>query len=138
MRISPIRNNYYNNTSNKKVSNPNFKAVLSPSATKRVLNMLKPAITETIVGEDISILKRISNTLFNKYSHKGTTSYGVMVIPDNNLREFCTNIKIPFLGNLNLMKGFCVSAGGKYSPMPIWTRVYETKLVLIPKNKIYA
>lgn len=137
MRISPIRNNYYNCHSNKKTSALNFKAILSPSEINRVLKMIKPAVTETIVSEDIGILKRISNLLFRKYLPKGIDSYGIMVIPDNNLIGFCKNIKKPVV-DLNSMKGFCVSAGGKYSPMQIWTEVYESKLVLIPKNKIYA
>ena len=137
MKVSTIKNNYYNQISKKKASSPNFKSILSPSEINRVLKMLKPAITETIVSEDVGILKRISNLLFRKYLPKGIDSYGIMVIPDKNLKEFCSNIKAPF-DKLDLMKGFCISAGGKYSPMQIWTEVYESKLVLIPKNKIYA
>ena len=137
MKVTSIKNNYYNYTSKKKVSSPNFKAILSQTEINRILKMMKPALTETIVSEDISILKRISNLLFRKYLPKGIDSYGIMVIPDKNLKEFCVNIKTPF-DKFASMKGFCVAAGGKYSPMQIWTEVYESKLVLIPKNKIYA
>ena len=136
MRISSIKNNYYSCNSNKKTFVPNFKAILPQTEINRILRMLKPAVTETIVSEDIGILKRISNLLFRKYLPIGIDSYGIMVIPDDNLKGFCSNIKAPF-DKLNLMKGFCVAAGGKYSPMQIWTEVYESKLILIPKNKIY-
>ena len=132
MQVSLIKNNYYN--SNRKVSAPNFKAILSPSETKRVLRMLKPAITETILGRDIDTIKMTFHRLARKYSPRGINSYGIMVIPDKNLREFCGN-KIP-IDKLDSMKGYCVSAGGKYSPMQIWTEVYETNVVVIPKNKI--
>ena len=135
MRIQSIRNNCYNTDSNKKISSPNFKSILSPSEAQRVLNMLKPAVTETIIGDNISILKMVFNSLSRKYLPRGVDSYGVMLIPCKNLLEFCKGIKIP-TNKLSSMKGFCVSAGGKYSPMQIWTEVYETKLVLIPKNKI--
>lgn len=137
MRISPIKNNYYNCHSNKKTYVSNFKAILPQEEINRLLRMLKPALTETIVSEDIGILKRISNLLFRKYLPKGIDSYGIMVIPDKNLKEFCENIKAPF-NRLNSIKGFCVAAGGKYSPMQIWTEVYESKLILIPKNKIFV
>ena len=137
MRISQIRNNNYSYSSNRKSYAQNFKSILPASEIKRLLGMMKPAVTETILGSDIDILKRISNLLFRKYLPKGMESYGRMVIPDKNLKEFCSNIKAPF-DKLDLMKGFCISAGGKYSPMQIWTEVYETKLVLIPKDKIYA
>ena len=137
MRISPIKNNYYNCHSNKKTSIPNFKAILPQTEINRVLRMLKPAVTETIISRDTDILKRISNLLFRKYLPKGIDSFGIMVIPDKNLKEFCANIKAPF-DKLDSMKGFCIAAGGKYSPMQIWTEVYETKLVLLPKDKIYA
>ena len=137
MRISQIRNNNYSYSSNRKSYAQNFKSILPASEIKRLLGMMKPAVTETILGSDIDILKRISNLLFRKYLPKGIDSYGIMVIPDKNLKEFCSNIKAPF-DKLDLMKGFCISAGGKYSPMQIWTEVYETKLVLIPKDKIYA
>ena len=137
MKVTSIKNNYYNYTSKKKVSSPNFKAILPQTEINRILKMMKPALTETIVSEDTSILKRISNLLFRKYLPKGIDSYGIMVIPDNNLKGFCSNIKAPF-DKLDSMKGFCIAAGGKYSPMQIWTEVYESKLVLIPKNKIYT
>ena len=133
MRVSSIRNSYYNPLSRKKLSSPNFKAtILSQPEINRVLKMLKPAVTETIVSSDINIFKKISNILFRKYLPKGIDSYGIMVIPDKNLMEFCKNIKMPNV-NLNSMKGYCISAGGKYSPMQIWTEVYESKLVLIPQ-----
>lgn len=137
MRIFPIRNNYCNCVSNKRKTTANFKAILPPSEINRLLRMFKPTVTETIVSKDFDILKRISNMLFRKYLPKGIDSYGVVVIPDKNLKEFCMNIKAPF-DKIDSMKGFCVAAGGKYSPMQIWTEVYETKLVLIPKDKIYA
>ena len=137
MKVSSTKSNYYNYTSKRKVSSPDFKAILPPKEIKRILGMMKPAVTETILGNDVNILKRISNMLFKKYLPKGIDSYGMMVIPDKNLTDFCKNIKMPFV-KLNSMKGFCVAAGGKYSPMQIWTEVYESKLVLIPKNKIYA
>ena len=137
MRISQIRNNNYSYSSNRKSYAQNFKSILPASEIKRLLGMMKPAVTETILGSDIDILKRISNLLFKKYLPRGIDSYGMVVIPDKNLMEFCKNIKMPFV-NLNSMKGFCIAAGGKYSPMQIWTEVYESKLVLIPKNKFYA
>ena len=133
MRISPIKKNYYNCQSNKKTSVPNFNAILPQTEINRILRMLKPKVTETIVSKDIDILKRISNLLFRKYLPKGVDSYGIMVIPDNNLKGFCSNIKVPF-DKLDSMKGFCIAAGGKYSPMQIWTEVYESKLVLLPKK----
>ena len=132
MKVTSIKNNYYNYTSKKKVSSPNFKAILPQTEINRILKMMKPAVTETILGSDIGILKRISSLLFKKYLPRGIDSYGMVVIPDKNLMEFCKNIKMTFV-NLNSMKGFCVAAGGKYSPMEIWTEVYESKLVLIPQ-----
>ena len=134
MQISPIRNIYNNYSSNRKTSAPNFKAILSPSETKRVLGMLKPAVTETIFGKDINTLEIIFRRLSKKYLRQGIDSYGIMVIPDKNLHEFCAG-KIPS-DKLDSFKGYCVSAGGKYSPMQIWTHVYETNVVLIPKNKL--
>ena len=136
MRISQVKSNYYNNNSYKKKASPNFKSLLSPSETKRILGMLKPAITETIFGQDINTLHMTFRRLARKYQPKGIDSYGIMVIPDLNLSEFCTSKN--FSNKLDLMKGFCVSAGGKYSPMQIWTEVYETNVVLVPKNKIYT
>ena len=135
MRISSIKTNYYSYNLNKKTPVPNFKAILPQTEINRMLRMLKPVVTEAIVSKDTGILKRISNVLFRKYLPKGIDSYGIMAIPDNNLKGFCSNIKAPF-DKLDLMKGYCVSAGGKYSPMQIWTEVYESKLILIPKNKI--
>ena len=135
MQISTIRNNYYN-TLNKKVNSPNFKSLLSPKHTQRVLNMLRPAVTETVFGKDMSSLRMTFDRLSRKYLPHGIQSYGVMVIPDKHLKKFCAN-KIP-PKKLSSMQGYCVAAGGKYSPMQIWTEVYETNVVLVPKNKIYT
>ena len=136
MRITTIRNNYNNSYLRKNMFVPNFKSILSPKHTKRVLSMLKPAITETIFGQDINAIKMTFDRLSRKYLRQGIDSYGIMAIPDKNLREFCTS-KL-YMDKLDSLKGFCVSAGGKYSPMEIWTEVYETNVVLIPKNKFYA
>lgn len=134
MKISHIRNNFSYRNSNKNNHSVNFKSILSAKHTRRILDMLKPAISETIFGNDIQTLHRTFRSLARKYQPKGVDSYGIMIIPDRNLDEFCRS-KLP-ADKLDLMKGFCVSAGGKYSPMEIWTEVYETKLVFIPKSNI--
>ena len=135
MKISHIRNNFYYCNSNKNNSSVNFKSMLPAKHTRKILDMIKPAISETIFGTDIQTLQRTYWSLARKYQPKGVDSYGIMIIPDKNLSEFCKYIKTP-VNELNTMKGFCVSAGGKYSPMQIWTEVYDTKLVIIPKSNI--
>ena len=134
MKIPHIRNKFSYYNSNRNNSAVNFKSILSAKYTRRILDMLKPAISETIFGNDISLVHRTFRSLARKYQPKGIDSYGIMVIPDKNLGEFCQS-RIP-TDKLDLMQGFCVSAGGKYSPMEIWTEVYETKLVIIPKSNL--
>ena len=135
MKISYIRNNFSYCNSNRNSSSVNFKSILPAKHTRRILDMLKPAKSETIFGTDIQTLQRTYWNLARKYQPKGVDSYGIMIIPDRNLDDFCRS-KVP-ADKLDLMKGFCVSAGGKYSPMEIWTEVYETKLVIIPKSNIF-
>ena len=133
MNIAPVSNSYGKSIyANKMYSaRQNFKGSLTDIETRRVLDMLKPTVTEIKCCNDLDELKTTINTLAKKFESWGVSSIGTMIVPEKDLISF-TNDRLSQKDIAGKM-GLCVAAGDKYGPVESWNEVYETKLLLMPK-----
>ena len=139
MKISAISSYKYNNTfssSVNKVASPSFKAGLGSFTTKRVLNMLKPKVSEIKICSNFGDIRPIMDEIIKSSEKNASThsSVGIMVIPDNELKEFlgekASNYDI--INN----RGICIAIGDKYAPIESWLKCYDAVLALIPREKL--
>ena len=134
MYISPVSNNFYKSAYANRSNNlhPNFKGSLSDTETKRVLEMLKPVVTDIKTCNSIFELKTISDNLIKKYSRLNIDSIGMMVINNKDLTSFSQG-RISQNETTDKI-GLCIAVGNKYGPIEIWDTAYEANLILLPKK----
>ena len=139
MNILPVMNvrcntpTNLNKRCNNVSSSPSFCAELNDAQVLRVLQMLKNKVTDVQVFENLSGIKKITDSLMKKYQPFGMKSVGAMVIPEEHLAGFLNNNQ-KLYANIDDYRGICVAVGDKYGPVENWTKAYQAIVALIPKS----
>ena len=131
MNISPVSNRFYNtNYANKTNNRQNFKGLLNDYEEKRVLKMLKPAVSKTVICKNVDDLVDIIDLLGEKYEG----SIGIIPIMRTE-RDYCFK---DLLSEEQVTKNscLCVATGDKYGPMETWNTAREAILVVMPTREL--
>ena len=135
MHISPVSNNFSraNYTNKMNVNRQNFKGLLNDYEEKRVLKMLKPAVSETITCEKCEDLIEIINRMKNKSVNN---SIGIIPIMGTE-RDYCFKDMLSGeqVSNYNNCC-VCVATGDKIGPMEVWNTVHDAVLVVVPTSEM--
>lgn len=134
MRITPNFQTNYTNYGKKCARPQNFQGALNNAETQRVLKMLSDKNTGFVVSymEPATIQSTLQH-LYHK--HFEAAGKGIFVVGPDDLPKF---VKGKFAGIADLKDkiGICMAVGDKYGPIETWTKVFEAKTLLVPKNSI--
>ena len=134
MRITPNFQTNYTNYSKKCARPQNFQGALNNAETQRVLTMLSEKNTGFMTSYfDPKIIKSTLDSLMHK--HYEAKSAGIFIVEQKDLPNF-TKGKLQNIVDLKDKIGICMAAGDKYGPIETWTKVFEAKTLLVPKNSI--
>ncbi len=134
MNVSPVSNNFYrtNYTNKMNINRQNFKGLLSDYEEKRVLKMLKPAVSEIITCEKFDDFIEIINRMRNKSENN---SIGIMPIMRTE-RDYCFKDMLSAEQVSNNNCCICVATGDKIGPMESWNTAYDAVLAVMPTSEL--
>ena len=135
MNINAIGVNYYN-TQNAKgyASSTSFRGEMSDAQMKKALVMLKEKVSCVQTCSTMNDVQIMLKNLMQKFERLGQSrnAAGMVVIPKEELTEFLGDKASRY--NLKELVGICVAVGDKYGPVESWTKAYEAKVALLPKE----
>lgn len=136
MRILPVMPNYVNrNCNNNKMTNVNkkqntsFQGALNNKEVVKVVNMLAEKNTEVIDNCNITMMKKVMNSLYEKWQDVTNGSMGLYVLNKEDLAKILGENAAKY--DTNCKYGVCIGIGDVYGPVEKWNKAYEVKTLLM-------